>query len=216
MELPFILDTDASGFALGPVLSQIEDGKEQVIAYYSKSFSKCERNYCVTRRELLAIVSAVKHFHHYLYGKHFTVRTDHGALSWLLRFKNPEGQMARWIEILQTYDIDIVHRPGRLHGNSDGLSRRPCEPCDYCSRREMKDSENQDSENTKKYVRATTTQPSSSNTTDMEWYTAFSTDDLRKMQENDPVIAKVLQWKIKGDRPMWNERSCRSPSFTLA
>ena len=211
MELPFILDTDASGFALGAVLSQIEDGKEQVIAYYSKSFSKCERNYCVTRRELLAIVSAVKHFHHYLYGKHFTVRTDHGALSWLLRFKNPEGQMARWIEILQTYDIDIVHRPGRLHGNSDGLSRRPCEPCDYCSRRERKDSENQDSENTEKYVRATTTQPSCSNTTDIEWYTAFSSDDLRKMQENDPVIAKVLQWKIKGVRPMWNEISPDSP-----
>ena len=118
-----------------------------------------------------------------------------------------EKLMARWIEILQTYDIDIVHRPG----NSDGLSRRPCKPCDYCSRREMKDSENQDSENTEKHVRVTTTQPSCSNTTDMEWYTAFSTDDLRKMQENDPVIAKVLQSKIKGVRPMWNEISPDSP-----
>jgi hypothetical protein len=46
----------------------------------------------VTRRELLAVVASIKHCHHYLYGKHFKVRSDHGALSWLLKFKNPEGQ----------------------------------------------------------------------------------------------------------------------------
>lgn len=90
----FILDTDASLVGLGAVLSQIQNGKETVIAYYSRTFSRPERSYCVTRRELLAIVSSLKNFHHYLYGRHFLVRTDHGALRWLLNFKNPEGQMA--------------------------------------------------------------------------------------------------------------------------
>ena len=74
-----MLDTDASAFAMGGVLSQIEDGVERPIAYFSKVLSKPERNYCVTRRELLAVVSSIKHFHHYLYGKDFLVRTDHGA-----------------------------------------------------------------------------------------------------------------------------------------
>jgi hypothetical protein len=41
----------------------------------------------------------VKHFHHYVYGSHFTIRTDHGALNWLRNFKNPEGQLARWLEV---------------------------------------------------------------------------------------------------------------------
>ena len=69
----------------------------------------------LTRRELLAVVSSIKHFHHYLYGKDFVVRTDHGALTWLLNFKNPEGQVARWLEVLQTYNFKILHRPGLWH-----------------------------------------------------------------------------------------------------
>lgn len=131
MNLEFVLDTDASAFCIGGVLSQIKDGKEQVIAYFSKSLSRPERNYCVTRRELLAVVESVKHFHHYLYGRYFTIRTDHGALNWLMHFKNPEGQMARWMEVLSVYDFAILHRPGKSHGNADGLSRRPCGECQY-------------------------------------------------------------------------------------
>ena len=74
---------------------------------YSRCLSKAERRYCVTRRELLAVVQSVKHFHHYLYGRKVTVQTDHGALRWLLSFKNPEGQMAQWLEVLGTYDLEI-------------------------------------------------------------------------------------------------------------
>ena len=130
----FILDCDASNVALDAVLSQIQDGEERVIAYYSKCFSRTERNYCTTRRELLAVVSSIKYFHHYLYGRHFTVRSDHGSLRWLMNFKNI-GQIARWLETLASYDFMIVHRSGRLHSNADSLSRRPClqDNCKYCS-----------------------------------------------------------------------------------
>ncbi|MDY6929837.1 MAG: RNase H-like domain-containing protein [Pseudomonadota bacterium] len=119
----FILDTDASNVGIGAVLSQVQDGQERVISYGSKVLNKAQRNYCVTRRELLAIVEFVGQYHHYLYGRKFLVRTDHAALYWLLRKKDPEGQMARWITKLSVYDMDIQHRPGLKHGNADALSR---------------------------------------------------------------------------------------------
>jgi hypothetical protein len=126
---PFILDTDASDTGVGAVLAQQVNGVEKVIAYGSKVLTKSEHRYCVTRRELLAVVTFLKHFRPYLLGCHFTVRTDHGSLAWLRNFKDPEGQLARWLEQLQEYDFEIVHRPGRLHRNADALSRIPCKQC---------------------------------------------------------------------------------------
>ena len=144
----FILDCDCSGYGMGAVLSQKQDGVERVISYYSKSLSKAERNYCVTRRELLAVVSSVKHYHHYLYGAKFTIRTDHSALRWLLKtFKNPEGQVSRWIEVLSAYNFSIEHRAGKLHGNCDGLSRIPCNVCPGCKRLEEKEMQNSSKSN---------------------------------------------------------------------
>ncbi|GFV53946.1 retrovirus-related Pol polyprotein from transposon 17.6 [Trichonephila clavipes] len=131
---PFILDTDASNESVGAVLSQEIDGQERVVAYWSKCLSKPERNYCVTRKELLAIVKAIEHFHHYLYGQKFLLRTDHASLTWLMNFRNTEGQVARWIQRLNEYYFDIRHRKGSSHGNADALSRRPCpENCRHCS-----------------------------------------------------------------------------------
>ena len=94
---PFILDVDASDKCIGAVLSQETDDGECVIAYGSRTLTQSERRYCVTRKELLALVTFVKFFRHYLYGKKFLVRTDHGSLRWLMNFKNPEGQVAWWI-----------------------------------------------------------------------------------------------------------------------
>lgn len=137
---PFILDTDASGLGVGGVLSQVVDGEERVLSYYSKVLSKAETNYCVTRRELLAVVSCVKSFHKYLYGQEFLLRTDHAALTWLLQFRDPEGQTARWIERLQSYNFRIEHRKGAAHGNADALSRRPCPlECRQCAGHEGKE-----------------------------------------------------------------------------
>ena len=72
-----ILDTDACDISIGCVLSQVQDGRERVIAYASRVLSKSERNYCATDRELFAVVSFIKNFRHYLLGNEFTVRTDH-------------------------------------------------------------------------------------------------------------------------------------------
>ena len=135
----FILDIDASGNGLGAVLSQAIDGNEQVVAYGSRALTKAERKYCATRRELLALVWGVRHFRPYLYGRKFIVRTDHNSLRWLHNFRDPEGQVARWLEILSEYSFDVVHRPGLQHSNADALSRLPCNQCGL--HEEVKDGE---------------------------------------------------------------------------
>ncbi|KAK3083233.1 hypothetical protein FSP39_017411 [Pinctada imbricata] len=133
----FVIDTDASNEGMGAVLSQVQNGEERVLCYFSKCLSGVERRYCVTRRELLAVVCAVRQFHHYVYGRKFLIRTDHGSLRWLMNFKKPEGQIARWLETLASYDFDIEHRAGRVHQNADALSRRPFyDSCTYCERYE--------------------------------------------------------------------------------
>ena len=141
--LPFMLDTDASGVGAGGVLSQVGADGERVVAYFSRVFNKAEKRYCVTRRELLAVVLSVRHFKYYLCGLPFTVRTDHSALQWLMSFREPEGQVARWLEELQAYNFTVVHRAGAQHSNADALSRRPCaaDGCHHCERRESREHE---------------------------------------------------------------------------
>ena len=127
---PFILDTDASDIGIGAVLSQFDvHGRERVIAYASRTLSKPERRYCVTRKELLSVVTFIRYFRSFLLGQKFTLRPDHGSLIWLSKFKQPKGQLARWIEKLQEYNFDIVHQPGKQPSNTDALSRLPCNQC---------------------------------------------------------------------------------------
>ena len=129
----FVLDTDASDHGIGAVLSQLQDGVERPIAFASRTLSKSERNYCVTRRELLAIVEFVKQHRHYLQGARFSIRTDHAPLRSVINAKDPEGQLARWIEFLSTFDFEIQYRAGQRHQNADALSRRPCDDrCKWC------------------------------------------------------------------------------------
>jgi hypothetical protein len=91
----FVLDTDASEYALGAVLSQIQEGEELVVANGSKALLSSQRNYCTTYRELLAIVEFVPFFKHHLLGRRFRIRTDHSSLRWFLNFKDSEGLVGR-------------------------------------------------------------------------------------------------------------------------
>ena len=125
----FILDTDTSTDGLGAVLSQQSEEGERVIAYASWTLTKAERQCCATRREMLALVWGIRQFRPYLYGRTFSARTDHNSLRWLHNFREPEGQVARWLEILSEYNFQVLHRPGVQHGNADALSRSPCKQC---------------------------------------------------------------------------------------
>ena len=115
----FVLDVDASGAAVGGSLMQ----GDRVIANASRVLTKSERQYSVTKRELLAVVWATSHFRQYLLGRRFLLRTDHSALQWLFNMKDPTGQLARWLLQLSELEFDIVHRRGVLHNNADALSR---------------------------------------------------------------------------------------------
>ena len=125
--LEFTLATDASDHGLGYVLGQIQNGREVVIAYGGRKLLPAEKNYNVTEREALGVVSGIKYFQHYLYGTHFKVYTDHSAVRWLMSLKMPCGRLGRWALLLQQYDFEIIHRAGASNGNADALSRRPYE-----------------------------------------------------------------------------------------
>jgi hypothetical protein len=108
--LSFILDTDASGEGLGAVLSDVIDGREHVITYASRMLTKSERKYCATRQEMLALVWATHHFRPYLYGRRFTLRTDHNSLRWVItQFQRTRGSGGT--------AVGVAFRT-RLHSNS--------------------------------------------------------------------------------------------------
>ena len=136
----YILDTDASTWAIGAVLSQIQPNaaghpEERPIAYASRLLLPRELNYCTRKRELLAIYEWVQYFQHYLAGQKFTVRTDHDSLKGIHSLAKVPGQFARWIDYLNAFTFDIKVRPGQLHDNADFLSRQFAD-C-FCKNREV-------------------------------------------------------------------------------
>lgn len=100
-----------------------------MVAYYSKALNKHEQLYSITRKELFAVVSALEHFHPYLYGQDIVLRTDNAAANWMRNRKNPTRLVARWLVELGTYNLTVVHRPRTKHSDADALSRRPCKAC---------------------------------------------------------------------------------------
>ncbi|GFU48110.1 retrovirus-related Pol polyprotein from transposon 297 [Trichonephila clavipes] len=119
----FILQTDASEVGAGVVLSQRIEGEEHPIVFLSKKFSKAERNYSTVERELAAIIFGLKRFKHYLNGQKFIIETDHNPLRYLNKMGSTNPRLQRWALSLQPFNFEIKHKPGRLHGNADGLSR---------------------------------------------------------------------------------------------
>ena len=98
------------------------------MADFTTKFSKPERNYCVTRKELAAVLKSLGHFHHFLYGAKFTIRTDHAALRWLKTLREPEGQLARWLGKLEQYNYQIVHGQESCTAMLTALAAAPVSP----------------------------------------------------------------------------------------
>jgi hypothetical protein len=120
-----MLRTDASGVGLGAVLTQIQDGKERVIAYHSRKLNPAEVKYPVHERELLGVVEAARVWRHYLWGREFTIKTD----NWANKYLNTQPRLdprrqAKWMEFLQEYDFVLEHIPGKQNVVADALSRR--------------------------------------------------------------------------------------------
>ena len=196
---PFILDTDASYLACGAVLGQLDDnGDERPVSYYSFALNNAQKNYGVTKLEMLALVSAIRHFRCYLYGAKFLCRTDHHSLIWLKSMKHPQGILARWLETLANYDFEVKHRPGQIHANADALSRLPYE---------MK------SDNEHKTCAMTQSSPlpsstSNSNGDDQEVNVnscALDQTELIDAQKADPDVNRIREWLSNGIYPPQKE-----------
>ena len=196
----FILDIDASGNGIGAVLYQTVEDHERVIAYGSRALTKAERKYCATRRELLALVWGVRHFRPYLYGRKFIARTDHNSLKWLQNFRDPEGQVARWLEMLAEYTFDVVHRPGLLHGNADALSRLPCKQCG------LKGDEEEPIEDREIIEVATVS---------TTWIPSWSPEEIQHLQESDPPLKQFTLWLSTNSLPVSFPKSVHSHLQTL-
>ena len=106
-------------------------------------------------------------------GRPFTVRTDHNALKWLQSFKEPEGQVARWLEMLAQYDYRIEHRTGKKHQNAVALSRNPLPVpvTDEAIETNIVESGKQ------------------------AWLQGWTAANMQSKQEADPNLKQMLLWK---------------------
>ena len=122
---PFFVATDASAVGIGCVLYQLDDNTNapQYIQFQARALRKSERNYSATKRELLAIVFAFARFRHFIYGRHFTLYTDHHALVYLRTQPHLNAMMQTWYDELFEYDFTVKHRPGVQNVLPDHLSR---------------------------------------------------------------------------------------------
>ena len=126
-EEPFILDCDwsADNGAVGAVLSQVQDGRERVIAYAGKKLNRAQAAYGSHKGELAGVIIFVRHWSYYLKHRPFLLRVDNQALKWIHSMEEPSGMIQRWLQTLANHNFTVQHRTSRQHSNADSISRAP-------------------------------------------------------------------------------------------
>ena len=120
----FVLHCDASGAGVGATLNVTREGESRPAAYFSKQLQGAEKRYSATELEGLAVYRSINFFSHYLFGRTFTVVTDHKALVSFLKSRVLNKRLQGWMLQLQQFDFTIIYRPGAEHLDADALSRQ--------------------------------------------------------------------------------------------
>ena len=120
----FVLHTDASGLGIGATLNVQRDGVEKPVAFFSRQLQGAQKHYSATELEGLAIFKSIYFFAHFLWGKRFSVVTDHQALVSLLKSKNLNKRLFGWMLKLLDFDFEVTYRPGKENQDADCLSRQ--------------------------------------------------------------------------------------------
>ncbi|UYV66791.1 hypothetical protein LAZ67_4002869 [Cordylochernes scorpioides] len=125
--IPFILNTDASGIAVGACLQQEVNGTMRPIAYYSKRLTGPEIRYSIIEKEAYAVLLSLQHFKHLLVGSRVEVHTDHKPITYNKGSDYKNARLSRWAEIIQDFNVTFIYVPGKENTVADFLSRFPCE-----------------------------------------------------------------------------------------
>lgn len=112
LNMEFIITCDASRKGLAAILAQEKDGIRYPIWFASRTLRPAETRYSVSEIELLGILFGVEKFRPYIELTHFIIETDHSALQWLQKIKDPVGRLARWFMILQGFHFTVKHKSG--------------------------------------------------------------------------------------------------------
>ena len=202
---PFILETDASHGGLGAILSQEYDGKVRPIAFASRGLKPTERNmenYSSMKLELLALKWAVtEKYREYLLGNHFTILTDNNPLSHLQTARLGAIEQ-RWAAQLASFNFTIKYRPGKNNQNADALSRQYLDRFAFGTEVPLLG------------ALADVGQPPAAegHCGEVVALPGRTPQDLRLLQEADPVIGPVRKYHQAGRLPRAEERASLSNS----
>ena len=121
---PFTIEVDASNYAVGGVLSQLDDHQQlHPVAYFSTALQQSQQNWSANTKEAFALVLAVRHWHVYLAGTRFILNSDHNPLTFLRSQKDSRGKIGRWVNELEEFDYVVQYIPGKDNLKADALSR---------------------------------------------------------------------------------------------
>jgi hypothetical protein len=121
----FFVTTDASGYCVGGVLSQMHECHAHPLAFFSKKLGVHELNWPTPEKEIFATKLALEKWRHYLYGRHFDIYMDNSAFQWLLQYPKVSAKLARFLTFFAEFDFTLHHPKGSMNVVADALPRPP-------------------------------------------------------------------------------------------